>query len=74
MTAIRRSVAQLQNQTVTVKTIEGAYTGTLDLSDDNGVWIAFGMSAPLPAGAPARSNMRIYFTFAQMIWLASVAD
>jgi hypothetical protein len=70
---MRRSVAQLLNKAVTVKCTDGTYTGTLDLSDDNGVWLALD-PASTPKGAPPSIHIRAFFPFAQMSWLAVSDD
>jgi hypothetical protein len=70
---MRRSIAQLQKQKVSIHTADGkTYTGEVDLSDDNGVWVAIDPTSA-PSGAPAVLRVRVYFPFAQMMWLA-VAD
>jgi len=70
---MRRNVLQLLKKRVSVKNSDGTtYSGTLDLSDDNGVWITVD-PACAPNGAPASVNLMVFFPFAQMYWLA-VAD
>ena len=67
---MRRALNMHINQRVTVRTVDGAYSGTLDLVEESGAWLAVD-AACIPSGAPPSMNIRLFVPFAQMVWLAA---
>ena len=64
------NTALLRNKDVTIKTSSGSYQGTVSNVEGRGMWITLAPGRPVPEGAPATMNLKMFFPFAQMHWLA----
>jgi hypothetical protein len=64
------SLTMLQKRSVVIKTLDGSYSGVVDWTEERGVWITLASSQPSPPGAPNQLNLKLFFPFNQMLWLA----
>ena len=65
------NIATLRKREVTIKTSSGSYQGTVGIVEENGIWITLAPGQQAPEGAPASMNLKMFFPFAQMHWLAT---
>jgi hypothetical protein len=64
------NIATLSRQDVTIKTGSGTYQGKVGMIEESGIWITLAPGRPSPDGAPQTMNLKMFFPFAQMHWLA----
>ncbi len=65
------NVASLMKREVTMKTSSGTHQGTVGIIEENGIWITLAPGRPSPEGKPVSMNLKMFFPFAQMHWLAT---
>ena len=64
------NLATLLNKTVTLKSADETYVGTVGLIEENiGLWITVDPSQR-PPNAPISAHLRMFFPYAQIRWLA----
>ena len=67
---MQQTLALLPGQVVTVKTGDETFVGTVSWTEDAGLWITVDASQRPPM-APAGRSLAMFFSYAQIHWLAT---